>query len=378
MKTIKFSSSDVLRILKSSDKYLIGIAKNSTDDNFVFKIANKDNESLNKEVNRINELRNQYPFMKKRFAPILDHGVIEEGYHKGKCYYLSPLMPGDTFSHFVQEPSVNHLDIKRAFYFLITEILKFCRDHKFDPGYNQSSGSLIKSYIKQSIFRFNDLPNIRVLLELDNLKINQYKKDNINKVVNQILDHPSVKKLDELNSFISEVGHWNFHGDIVLIEDLKAPEKFKVIDPDINIDTCDPLFTLARFLYTYPHDTADYNQYIIESNCLYPTQDKNIYFNIRTMWPQVVSKLYSGLFNSILPQHSSKVTELVTEFGNENELLRLELSYLLCLLRGVSANYEDIFTIPSGKLNFFQNKGIFLYLQTGIFANNMRDKLYGN
>ena len=148
MKTIDFSSSDFLYILKSSNKYLIGIAKNSTEDNFVFKIANKDNESLDKEVSRINKLRCQYTFMKKRLAPVVDHGVIKEGYHKGKCYYLSQLMAGDTFSHFIQKPSIDHIEIKRTFHFLITAILKFCTDHKFNPSYNQSSGSFIKSYYK--------------------------------------------------------------------------------------------------------------------------------------------------------------------------------------------------------------------------------------
>ncbi len=195
--------------------------------------------------------------------------------------------------------------------------------------------------------------------------------------MNQILEHSSYKKLDECNSFISGIGHWNFHGDNLIIKDLRSPESFSVIDPDIHIDKCDPLFSLARFFYTYPHDTADYSQYVIESNYLFPNREKNYYFNIRTLWPQVVSQLYSESFDPFLDQASSKINSIFSDIG-EDELFRLQLNYLLCLLRGINANYESKFTIPSNKLCFFQNKGIFLYLKAVIFANNMRDKLYGN
>jgi len=377
MKKMQFSSLNVSHIFKSSDKYIIGIVNNQSSESFVFKIANKNNEELNKEINRIRELRSQYNFMRKRLGPIVDHGVFEKGYHKGKCYYLYPLIDGDTFSHFVQKPSIDHYKIGKTFKLLCSETLRFCREHKFDSGYDKSSGSFIKSLIKHSIIQLNDLLSVRALLELGDLTINKRKKTNIKEVVYQILNHSAVKKLDKLNSFVSEVGHWNFHGDNVIIKDLSSPNSFSFIDPDIHIDTCDPLFTLARFLYTYPHDTADYSQYVIESNYLFPNKDDNCYFNIKTLWPQVVSQLYSELFDPFLDQASSRINNIISDIGDD-ELLRLQLNYLLCLLRGITANYESKFSIPSNKLSFFQNKGIFLYLTAVVFANDMRDKLYGN
>ena len=377
MKDIQFSSLDVSHVYKSSDKYIIGIVNNQSGESFVFKIANKNNEELNKEINRISELRSQYDFMRERLNPIVDFGVFERGYYKGKCYYLYHLIDGYTFSNFVQKPSIDHFEIEKVFKFLCTETLRFCRYHKFDSEYDQSSGTFIKSSIKQSILKLNDLLSVRALLESESLNINKCKKTNIKEVVYQILDHSAVKKLDELNSFVSNVGHWNFHGDNVIIKDLSYPNSFSVIDPDIHIDTCDPLFTLARLLYTYPHDTADYSHYIIESNYLFPNKDDNCYFNIRDLWPRVVSQLYSELFDPFLDQASSRINSIISDIGYD-ELLRLQLNYLLCLLRGINANYESKFTIPSNKLCFFQNKGIFLYLKAVIFANNMRDKLYGN
>tara|TARA_Y100000310_G_scaffold325283_1_gene388528 strand:+ start:370 stop:1503 length:1134 start_codon:yes stop_codon:yes gene_type:complete len=377
MKKIQFSTLEFSHVFKSSEKYIIGIVNNQSGESFVLKISNKNNEELNKEINRISELRSQYDFMRERLGPVADHGVFEKGYHKGKCYYLYPLIDGDTFSHFVQKPSIDHSKIEKIFKLICTETLRFCREHKFDSRYDQSSGSFIKSLIKQSIDKLNDFLSVRALLELGNLTINKCKETNIKEVVYQILDHSAVKKLDELNSFVSEVGHWNFHGDNLIIKDLSSPNSFSVIDPDIHIDTCDSLFTLARFLYTYPHDTADYSQYVIESNYLFPNKDDNCYFNIKTLWPQVVSQLYSELFDPFLDQASFRINRIIPDIGDD-ELLRLQLNYLLCLLRGITANYESKFTIPSNNLSFFQNKGIFLYLTAVIFANNMRDKLYGN
>ena len=316
--------------------------------------------------------------MEKRLVPILDYGVLDKGYYRGKSYFLSQLIEGGTFSHFIQNSSINYTDLRKAFNFLSDVIIKFCRDHKFDPAYNQSSGSFIKSCVKESILKFNELRDIKILLDLEIITINQNKMVNLKKVVNEIFDHPSIKRLDEFDSFVSDIGHWNFHGDNILINNLTETKNFSIIDPDINLDTCDPLFTLARFIYTYQHDTADYGQYLIQSDFLEPSSMGNNYFIVKTMWPEVIFNAYTKLFCSIFSPYKSEKNDFINRLDDENELLRFELNYLLCLLRGINANYNDTFTMPSNKLNFFQNNGIFLYIQTVLFANELKDRLYEN
>ena len=53
------------------------------------------------------------------------------------------------------------------------------------------------------------------------------------------------------------MGHFNFHGENILISDFKTLDKFKLIDPDTRWKILDPMFSMARYFYTYSHDTAE-------------------------------------------------------------------------------------------------------------------------
>ena len=64
--------------------------------------------------------------------------------------------------------------------------------------------------------------------------------------------------------------------------------------------------------------------------------------------------------------------------GRDNRLLRLKLCFLLCLLRGVNANYFEEIDFMNRKLTEFQNKSVFLFLQAILFAANLRDDLFGH
>ena len=44
---------------------------------------------------------------------------------------------------------------------------------------------------------------------------------------------------------------------------LKELNKFKLIDPDTRWKVLDPMFSMARFFYTYSHDTAETKNYYI-------------------------------------------------------------------------------------------------------------------
>ena len=47
---------------------------------------------------------------------------------------------------------------------------------------------------------------------------------------------------------------------------------------------------------------------------------------------------------------------------NRFEKIRFSLSYLLCLLRGINANYEEKITFFKNKNDLLQNNGIFFSL----------------
>ena len=53
---------------------------------------------------------------------------------------------------------------------------------------------------------------------------------------------------------------------------------------------------------------------------------------------------------------------LIKKKINRVEKLRFNLSYLLCLMRGVNANYEEKITFFKNKNDLLQNNGIFFSL----------------
>ena len=56
---------------------------------------------------------------------------------------------------------------------------------------------------------------------------------------------------------------------------------------------------------------------------------------------------------------------------NRYEKFRFNLSYLLCLLRGINANYDEKITFLKNKNDLLQNNGIFLSLLAIMYAHQI-------
>ena len=50
------------------------------------------------------------------------------------------------------------------------------------------------------------------------------------------------------------------------------------------------------------------------------------------------------------------------KFNNNIDNFRFNISYLLCLLRGINANYQDEIKFINKDINLFRNSGIFFAL----------------
>ena len=148
-------------------------------------------------------------------------------------------------------------------------------------------------------------------------------------------------------------GHFNFHGENIIIKDLNNLNNFKIIDPDSRWDILDPMFSMARYFYTYHHDTSENEKYYIKSN-LFNKQDnhKKIKFNIKYIWNKQTQKNYKIFFDK---KNQKK-------FNNNIDNFRFNISYLLCLLRGINANYQDEIKFINKDINLFRNSGIFFAL----------------
>ena len=158
------------------------------------------------------------------------------------------------------------------------------------------------------------------------------------------------------------MGHFNFHGENIIISNLKKLDKFKIIDPDTRWKILDSMFSIARYFYTYSHDTAENKKYYIKSNIFdLKNKNKNFYFDTKILWPNKIEGIYKRMFD----------LELIIKKLNKFERVRFNLSYLLCLLRGINANYEEKINFFKNQNDLLQNNGIFFSLLAIKFAHQI-------
>ena len=195
-----------------------------------------------------------------------------------------------------------------------------------------------------------------------NLKIGNKYYNKLENSLNKIFSKKNFIDLDKQDKFLVDMGHFNFHGENILISDFKTLDKFKLIDPDTRWKILDPMFSMARYFYTYSHDTAEKKNYYIKSNIFdLNSNNQNFYFNTKVLWSNRVDKVYKKMFD----------INLMKKKMNRFEKLRFNLSYLLCLLRGINANYEEKITFFKNKNNLLQNNGIFFSLLAIKYAHQI-------
>ncbi|MFM2130549.1 MAG: hypothetical protein RL477_2095, partial [Pseudomonadota bacterium] len=181
--------------------------------------------------------------------------------------------------------------------------------------------------------------------------------------VERIVTSDTFDRLIRKSPAISDLGHWNFHGENIILNS-RFPDGFAVIDPDVSLDECDPVFGLARLLYTFPHDTAEHTYYIINSDLLMPKGNTpRPEFEIAFTWPESTLVNYRYLYRGVLDGEMPRVFDLDPRFANDARLwYRLNVSLLLCLLRGVSVNYKPNYPLHYGDMVHFQNEALFILL----------------
>ncbi len=249
-------------------------------------------------------------------------------------------------------------------------------EHHFLPEWDKKSGDFLKQAVQSELNRFTKLKNISYLCELNEIIINGQSYQSFAKTLDIIFHSKIFNDLNAQPSFISALGHWNFHGDNVILGESENIEEFKVIDPDISIGDCDPLFGIARFLYSLPHDTADYIQYINFSKVFLPSAETPVEFRVRSLWPEAVHQNYQRLFCSFYEKDGLVMAEMDSRYKKGHLLNRLKLCFLYCLMRGVSANYREEIEFIDGRITEFRNKSIFLYLQALMFANHLSEEMH--
>ncbi len=357
------------RVLKSSSKYLIYSCE-IDGKKYVCKIAHKNPDQLKGEAARIRDLSAAYPEINNRLPNIVEEGIVSTGIHAGKAFYIQEFVAGDTFSHFLQDASNLNSGIDKVVRTVFKVLSDIVLEHENDSQYDGRSGSFLRDAVLEEMDNFGSLSHI-AQLGTRGVSINGKSYAPLSEMVEKIFSSQLFELVEGGSSCISKLGHWNFHGDNILMESAERVSELSVIDPDTKIEIGDPIFGLARFLYTFPHDTADYEQYVIHSHAITNTFLNADEFQITYLWPQVVYERYAALYEVFSKDSAYALSAWDERLADARVQARLKLNKLFCLLRGVNANYKDEIEFVNGDGSKFRHKGIYLYLQACMFANKL-------
>ena len=340
------------KIIKNNHKYLILNKGNQ----YVFKISQRAGESLEKEFLIIKQLRaKSINYNKIIPKTIIDHKKISSF---GKFFYIQPLIKGETLSNILKK-KLNKKEFQRIDN-IKNKIYKISREN-LNLNSKELPSSLFIKLIMNEFETLKKKDHLSFLSENNEIFINKCKFKSLNYLLTKTLEHKKIKILDSDKNYFSFLGHFNFHGENIILGNIKKNDKFFIIDPDSRWRCLDPMFAFARFFYTFDHDTIEYQNYHIKSNLFDLSKKKRNNFQITYDWPKRILKNYKNVFNRNI------------FFKKEKEFLkkRFDLNFLLCLLRGINSNYEEKVDFTKKRINIFRHSSIYLALITIRFLNDI-------
>lgn len=358
-----------MQILKNSAKF--SVFKKKIGNKFsIIKIANKSAKKIFDEINLIDTLKKNSKFYKTKIPQIVSKGIISKGFYKGKGYYEQTFIPGKTLSEILQNKYTKKNYLNRIKKNILIELIFSVKtsSNKKKAKQNQS----IKNLIFMELKKIKEKKFYDNLFNIKKLNINNKSLNNIHFYIKKLNSFKKIRKLYSQNNYVSNVGHWNYHGGNIIFPK-KNKTDFKLIDPDAKWKFNDPFFSLARYFYTYVHDTMEFNSYLISTKEFKKKINK---FSIKLLWKKQIIKNYKTIFSNIFCSYFND-SQLKSNLST-NDFLRLNLNLCLCLLRGVNANHQNEIKYISKKSEKFKNKGIFLFLITNVFLKNFTNFLQKN
>jgi hypothetical protein len=330
-------------------------------DSYILKIAQRGNASLQREYETLLRLKKFSKIYNFYIPEIYSNKKIKSRNLKNKFHFLQKWHSGLTLSKLIQEKKIKLNKAKKTSEILI-DILYTITQEDLKNCVNEKPSELFRKLIMIEYQNLIKRPHLNFITSKANLKIENKYYQKLENSLDKIFSKKVFLNLDNQDKFLVDMGHFNFHGENILISDLKTLNKFKLIDPDTRWKILDPMFSMARYFYTYSHDTAESKNYYIKSNIFdFKNNDKNLYFNTKMLWASEINKVYKKMFNAYL----------IKKKINRVERLRFNLSYLLCLMRGTNANYEEKITFLNNKNDVLQNNGIFLALLAIEYAHQI-------
>jgi len=309
------------KILKSNEKYLIIKSIDKNDNALVYKYDLRSKPKIIKEYKRINLLREENDFYYDHLVRVFDLSKSNKWDLRNLYKYKMPFIEGKSYSSVLRDKKIDYTLKKDITLFLYKKFSKVVFEKQIDEKCIEYSWETKAKELINNLYKVDHISN---LLEYS-FHINGNYIDNPKKI---LLDF--FRKKNKMFFYEKNI-HGNFHGENIIITDVKSFNKFKIIDPDCSLKKVDSSFSLARFLYTFTHDTVEYQQYNIYS---YSIDLKRRNFSYNYIWDKNTLESYE-LLDSI-------IVDLIDHFDTDYDANRLFKSFIHCLLIGALANDNGI------------------------------------
>lgn len=279
---------------------------------------------------------------------------IGAGFYGQHFYYVLPFLEGVTLSSLLRsEPGINKahaavMDALDLAWRLQASIVDF-------PSNSRDFLSFIRQFIVgEHTAALPILPPD--LVDRPVISVDGIQYQNLGNALNQLFELDSIRSL-ELIFTLETFRHWNLHGGNIIFD---RNRNIHLIDPDTTIFLHDPLFEVARLFYTARHDMIEYQTFSIEN-----ASPSN--FQISYMLNEKQRHNYTLLYDPYVPEQIDEVSILGATRSSVE--LRLSMSFLSCLVRGINANYEEGENdTPEARMT---SNSIFLYLAATQFVNRL-------
>ena len=115
-------------ILKSSDKYLVFACDDEAHGRCVYKIAQRENDVLHKEVATLLALKERSARIAPHLPAVYEYGTFLRGAYRGRAYYKQAHVEGRTFSQCIQHALTDDATVDALFPRLMHALVEIVLD----------------------------------------------------------------------------------------------------------------------------------------------------------------------------------------------------------------------------------------------------------
>ena len=151
---------------------------------------------------------------------ILDTGTCESGISAGKRFYIQEFLQGKTFSQHLRDKTNDLVTVEKAFETVVSELVSSVDEHRVHTSDKATYVRFLSRQVKSELSTISQLPFLGFLANCQEIVTNGIPYRGLNEAVKIILSADHLNEEGPPIGILSDLGHWNFHGDNIIINDI--------------------------------------------------------------------------------------------------------------------------------------------------------------